>query len=204
MSKKIKMNQTRQFYRYCLYYLSGKQYDFYPTPDIVSGADFTAALREHDLKNVYQIDLIIDNVIYDTTAALNSLTPHDVNLCARGGMPMARTTCRTKTMTVLMADAVMSPGELEQIYHEKYLTIFHMERPNSDHAIVVRDVKVQRRSPKSPAKGYPIYDTGHMIKVHALNPNVDIVINRDLNQIYPYNTVGWPTRVARFLSGKEY
>ena len=185
--------QYKKIYRFNLYNTSGRMMTFAPVPAITNGDDLLQVVREIGLQDVYKIDFIVARLTFDTGAPLNTLSGRDVEMSGMAGMPLSRVTGVERVFTCFVTDQLRTVPQ--QIYqcHRKFRKIDGVRVGDGKYAVVDWVGQMVAHVSQNLIRN---------VSMHTLVAG-DVVVNRDMNQIYPHATNALPRGLAKMLGGAQ-
>ena len=181
--------QYKKIYRFNLYNTSGRVMAFDPVPAITNGDDLLQSVRKTGLQDIYKIDFIVARLTFDTGAPLNTLSGRDVEMSGMAGMPLSRVTGVERVFTCFVTDQLRTVPQ--QIYQcqRKFRKIDGLRVGGGKYAVVDWVGQMAARTHHNPVRN---------VSLHALAAG-DIVVDMDMNQIYPRATNALPRGLAKML-----
>jgi len=137
----------------------------------------------------YSIDIIRRVIVFDRDKKTNGIiySPNGVNVA-------------DEKLNLVMANKLIYPKDVRKILKKEYNSTFDLSEYKLDEKVPVKSFNVSEKDVKG-AAGYSwqtLY-TLHNVSCEQLQPN-DIVIDRNLNQIWLKKTGKVPTALTEMLS----
>jgi len=135
----------------------------------------------------YSIDVIRRVIVFDRDKKTNGI------IYSPNGVSVA-----DEKITLVVANKLIYPKDIRRILNKEYNSTFDLSKYKLDEKVPVKSFDVSEKR----VTGMRVHYTLHNVSCEQLQPN-DIVIDRNLNQIWPIKTGKVPSVLTEMLSRKK-